>query len=143
MNASIHDITQTRPKIYLAGPMSGIRDFNFPVFFDAADFLEQQGFEVFNPAQADLDKWGDLDGVARHANYRDCLKTDLTWICDNAVGIALLPGWEWSKGSLAEKALAEALGIDIFYLQYASGGRWYYDIVAQHTPEFYEETHQT
>lgn len=102
--------------VYLAGPMSGIKDFNFPAFFEGEKTLKEMGYEVFNPAQCDLDKWGSLDGVKKNANYRECLKTDLSWICDLATAIALLPGWENSKGVKAELALAEALGLKVIYL---------------------------
>jgi hypothetical protein len=39
------------------------------------------------------------------------LKEDLSWICDNADGIAMLFGCDKSKGAQAELALAHALGI--------------------------------
>lgn len=104
-------------RIYLAGPMSGLEDFNFPAFFEAEKFLKEQGYdEVFNPARADLDKYGDLETINKEANYRDCLRVDLNWILDNADAIAVLPGWENSKGVKAELALAKALGLFEIYL---------------------------
>ena len=98
-------------RVYLAGPMSGLPDFNFPAFFAAAGRLEAEGHVVFNPAQNDLDTWGDLETIKAQANYRDCLRMDLNWILDNADAIAVLPGWENSKGTRVEVALAEALGL--------------------------------
>lgn len=103
-------------KVYLAGPMSGIKDYNFPAFFEGEKILRDMGHEVFNPAQNDLDNWGDLEGVKKHANYRDCLGQDLRWICYEAEAIALLPGWENSKGVKAELATAQAIGIEVIYL---------------------------
>jgi len=105
-----------KQKIYLAGPMSGYEDFNFPAFFKAAAFLEKIGWEVFNPAAEDLKEWGTLEKTKACATYRFCLKKDLSWICDHAEAIAFLPGWEKSKGVQAEKALAEALGLKQIYL---------------------------
>lgn len=103
-------------RVYLAGPMSGHDDFNFPAFFHAADELKAQGHEVFNPAEEDLKEWGTLEEVRKKANYRFCLRKDLNWIIDHAEAITFLPGWEKSKGVKAEKALAEALGLKEIYL---------------------------
>jgi hypothetical protein len=103
-------------KVYLAGPMTGLPDYNFPAFFAAADRLKEAGHTVFNPAQNDLDTWGDMATIKVKANYRDCLKADLNWILDHAEAIALLPGWENSKGVAAELALAKALNLEIMEL---------------------------
>lgn len=103
-------------KVYLAGPMVGIPDYNFPMFFSAAEELEARGYEVFNPAQNDLDTWGTIEEVKRLANYRDCLQMDLSWICSRAEAIALLPGWENSKGCAVEFELAKVLGLKFIYL---------------------------
>lgn len=102
-------------KIYIAGPMSGMEDFNFPSFHAAAERLRAAGHTCFSPAEADLQEWGSLEEVRKKATYRFCLKKDLNWICDNAEGIYLLTGWEKSKGVAAELALAKALGLEVMY----------------------------
>lgn len=116
-------------KVYLAGPMSNIPYFNFPAFIDAAGELRKQGYLVFNPAESDIEKYGDFwrncpkgthdeTGVnGDHVpTYREVLKIDLNWILDHAEAIALLPGWEKSKGVKAELALAECLGLEVINL---------------------------
>lgn len=114
-------------RVYLAGPMRGIPQFNFPAFFEAEDFLTSQGFEVFNPARVDIENHGpqvfnsdtgNPDDIA-HTGFdlRETMKVDLSWICDHAEAIAMMPGWENSKGATAEKALAECLGLEIIYLE--------------------------
>ena len=104
-------------RVYLAGPMSICpKDFNFPAFFAAAEYLRRQGFEVFNPAEEDLKTWGCLDAVKKYANYRDCLKKDLLYLLDHADAMYVLPGWEASKGVAVELALAKALGLKIEFL---------------------------
>lgn len=110
------------PKIYLAGPMSGIPDFNFPAFFDYAEALEEGGWEVFNPAQNDIDVHGSLEGIKAAwaadatTTLRQCLNDDLDYITAEADAIAMMPDWENSKGARAEHATAVALGLQIIYL---------------------------
>jgi hypothetical protein len=115
-------------KIYLAGPMRGIPEFNFPAFFAAAAELEALGYEVFNPAKRDNDHHGtdiskgnatgdEAIAAAQHGfNLREALGADLAWICAEADAIALLPGWENSKGATAEYATARALGLTVVEL---------------------------
>ena len=45
-------------KVYLAGPMRGIANFNFPAFDFAAHKLRNQGFYVFSPAERDRSIYG-------------------------------------------------------------------------------------
>lgn len=115
-------------KVYLAGPMRGIPFFNFPAFNEAAAKLREQGHTVFNPAQRDTEMHGEQlsqsnptgDEVlaANHHGFslREALRDDTNFICMEADAIALLPGWEKSKGARAEKALAQALGLKVMYL---------------------------
>lgn len=115
-------------KIYLAGPMRGIPHFNFPAFMAAAEKLRSEGHTVFNPAERDNEKHGadisklNVTGSEAEAtktygfSLREALGADLEWICAEAEAIALLPGWEKSKGANAEKATADALGLKIIIL---------------------------
>ncbi|MCW2132909.1 DUF4406 domain-containing protein [Arthrobacter sp. VKM Ac-2550] len=104
-------------KIYLAGPMTGLPNYNFPAFDAAAAHLRELGHEVFSPAENDRDNGYNPEGsnghdAAEHGfDLRAALKDDLSWICDHAEAVALLPGWTRSKGANAEVALANALGI--------------------------------
>src|SRR5689334_10922732 len=112
-------------KIYLAGPMTGIHEFNFPAFFKYAEQLRSEGHEVLSPAEEDIRRAGDFwkgsdgthVGLPDNINYRDCLRVDLNWIIDQADAIALMPGWEKSSGAQAEWALARAIGLKFMYLQ--------------------------
>lgn len=115
-------------KVYVAGPMRGIPEFNFPAFHAAADRLQADGHIVFNPAARDNEKHGtdiskgNISGCEELAakehgfNLREALGADLAWICAEAEAIALLPGWENSKGAQAEHATARALGLEIIHL---------------------------
>jgi Domain of unknown function (DUF4406) len=117
-------------KIYVGGPMRGIPEFNFPAFHEAAAYLRARGHVVFNPAERDIEHHGtDISkdnatgdealAVAQHGfNLREALKDDLTYICLEADAIALLPGWEKSRGANAEVATAVALGLQVIHLEH-------------------------
>lgn len=102
-------------RIYLAGPMSGQPDFNFPAFRQAAAELRALGHYVFSPVEHDELTYGfDIEDIKAGANYRDCLRVDLNWILDHATAMVVLPGWENSLGVAVEVALARALKLPIF-----------------------------
>jgi hypothetical protein len=115
-------------RIYLAGKMSGVPEFNFPAFHAAAAKLRADGHEVFNPAERDIERHGVdiskgnetgsvlLAAVAHGFNLRVALGEDLAWICEHADAVYLLPGWETSKGATAERAVALALGLFVVEL---------------------------
>lgn len=90
-------------RIYVAGPMSGIADFNFPVFNAAAAMLRYSGWTVENPAE---------HAMADDLEWADYMAYDLTrlGLCG---AIYLLPGWSKSRGATIEKNLAAELGMDI------------------------------
>lgn len=115
-------------KIYIAGPMRGRPQFNFPAFHDAAKMLRDAGHEVFNPAEKDEERYGvgfagqfpdgDIDDAcAKGFNLRRALGEDLGWICAEAECVALLPGWDNSAGATAEAATAIALGLKFIFLK--------------------------
>ena len=115
-------------KIYLAGPMRGMPEFNFPAFHTAAAELRAAGHIVFNPAEADEEIYGETFSVGNAAgdedvaalthgfDLRKALGKDLSWICAEADAVALLPGWQSSKGALAERATAIALHLQVIEL---------------------------
>lgn len=115
-------------RIYVAGPMRGIPEFNFPAFHAATAKLRADGHHVFNPAERDNERHGkdiskgNMAGCEKAAakehgfSLREALAEDCDFICREADAIALLPGWENSKGAKAELALSEALGHQVMHL---------------------------
>lgn len=105
--------------IYLAGPMSGIEDFNYPAFRAAAADLREKGYEVTNPVEVD-EKSG-VTGILSQSyglidakGWQDCLRRDIMALLNNEVdGIVVLPGWEESKGAALEVHVARAMGLPI------------------------------
>lgn len=115
-------------KVYLAGPMRGLPEFNFPAFRAAAKKLRSSGYFVFSPAEKDMEvhgvdiSKGNATGSEEEAtkvhgfDLRRALADDTQWICREADAIALLPGWDRSSGARAEHALACALGLVVITL---------------------------
>lgn len=51
MNDRISLAPERSGRIYIAGPMTGLPDFNFPAFNDMAAILRGLGYHVENPAE--------------------------------------------------------------------------------------------
>lgn len=94
-------------RIYIAGPMTGLPEFNYPAFRLAEIRLREHGFNVLNPVDAekfnDTGKPQTWDWYMRHA-LRMVLAAD---------ALALLDGWEVSKGATLEVHVASALKLDV------------------------------
>lgn len=90
-------------RVYVAGPMSGIAEHNFPAFNEAASRLRAQGLVVVNPAELNVGQEGD---------WAACMRRDVAEMvtCDT---LALLPGWDRSRGALVEVRLARDLGLRV------------------------------
>ena len=106
---------------YVAGPMRGIPEFNFPAFFAKEAELANEGHLVFNPARRDIENGFDPTGLkgtdeelkALGFNLREALEVDTRFICREATHVYMLPGWSKSSGATAERALGLALGLVI------------------------------
>lgn len=96
--------------IYVAGPMTGLPDFNYPAFNAAAATLRAQGHTVLNPAENPVPPCGTWQGYMRLA-----LAQLVQCEC-----IVLLPGWAESKGALIERKLAQVLGMDVLHFSDAA-----------------------
>ena len=94
-------------RVYVAGPMTGIVEHNFPAFNEAARRLRELGLEVINPAELN---------VGLEADWAACMKGDIPHLltCDT---VALLPGWERSRGAQVESRLARDLGLKTLDLE--------------------------
>jgi hypothetical protein len=101
-------------RVYISGPMSGIKDDNFPAFKAAARALRMLGYEVVNPAEFDTD----VDGLGERSRWVKLLKADIKALMD-CDGIVMLPGWENSKGAQLEHYNAKALDLVIMTLEEA------------------------
>ena len=109
--------------LYLAGPMRGYKDFNFPAFDECQHYLELAGFHVVNPAEQDRINGFDPTGLngedyeleALDFDLREALSRDFDWIINHVDAVVMLPGWEKSRGATTEKFVAELVGVEVMY----------------------------
>ena len=90
-------------RVYIAGPMSGLPEFNYPAFNEAAQRLRALGYHVENPAENPVPPCKSWAGYMR-------LSVAQLATCE---GVALLPGWESSKGAIEEHRLAHVLDLPV------------------------------
>jgi len=90
-------------RVYIAGPMTGLPEFNFPAFHAAAAAWRAVGWDVLNPAES-FDGRTDLP-------YREYVKHDMI-LLRSVDAIALLEGWDGAnaRGSVWEREVALLLG---------------------------------
>ena len=111
--------------LYLAGPMSGVPKFNYPLFESAADHLRSLGYSIVSPAELDdaevyaygmQSTTGNLEEqtAATGQSWGDFLARDLKLLVDKCDGIVLLNKWERSKGARQELFTALNLGYSKF-----------------------------
>lgn len=110
-----------KPRLYIAGPMTGLKDFNYPAFHAAAAKLRAIGHEVENPAENPAPPCG---------TWLAYMRMSLVQIsrCD---GVVMLPGWEQSRGARAEFRIACDLGLQVLTLEQALKTEAATDLAAQ------------
>mgnify|MGYP002142675673 FL=1 len=88
-------------RIYIAGPMTGLPDLNFPAFHTEAKKWRDLGHEVVNPAEINPD---------HTMPWALCMRRDIAALvtCDT---IVLLPNWRLSRGATLEQHIAERLSM--------------------------------
>lgn len=104
---------QPAQRVYLAGPMRGYDQFNFPAFHEATKVLRKAGFDVLSPAEHDEDNGFDpslnsLEGFNMEEAFRWDVECVLSCEC-----VVVLPGWEKSSGASLEVAIARAIGTPV------------------------------
>lgn len=109
-------------KAYLGNKMSGIPQFNFPWFDEAAAYLRGLGIDVVSPAELDTPETrkaalaspdGSMgSGTVNNETWGDFLARDVKLIADGELD-AIIVGPEWfdSKGARLETFVAHQLGL--------------------------------
>jgi hypothetical protein len=101
-------------KVYIAGPMTNLPQFNIPLFNHVARQLRKQGYDVVSPAEQDSptmqaaafkSKDGSLEELekATGETWGQVLARDVHLLSDFGIdGIVLLPNWWRSRGATLE-----------------------------------------
>lgn len=96
-----------KSKLYLGGPITGIRGGNKAAFNRATKVLRSMGYKVVNPIE--LDK-----GAPKKMKWADFIRRDIPHLA-KCYGLVLLPKWESSRGAQLEWRIAKDLGMPICY----------------------------
>jgi hypothetical protein len=104
-------------KVYIAGPMTGLPQNNFPAFDAAAKQLRSAGSEVVSPAELDDPEDRELALADKPATktWGDFLARDVKLIADSDIeAIVLLPNWQKSRGARLEVCVGLLCGLVFF-----------------------------
>ena len=96
-------------KVYIAGPVSMIQDYNRPAFEKAKTELLALGYEVECPSDI-------IPQTGPNLTWLECMRACIKRLVD-CERIYLLNGWSTSRGAKIEWDIAKALGIDPLYLE--------------------------
>lgn len=109
--AHIDTLGSRVPRVYIAGPMTGLPELNFPAFHAAAADYRKRGCHVENPAEINPDP---------SMEWADAMRADIPRLltCDT---IVLLPGWGNSRGALLELHIAREVGMAITWADGTTG----------------------
>lgn len=123
---TVFDSLPPGSKVYLAGPMTGIPQFNIPAFdYAAVDLRCEYGLDVISPAELDSpemrrfamaseDGKMPADGKIAGESWGDVLARDVRVIADECAGVVLMNGWEKSRGARLEAFVGLLTGKKFF-----------------------------
>ncbi len=117
-------------RVYIAGPMTGHKNLNFPAFERAAKSLRHRGHVVVSPHEDDASdlSWGAL------------LSQDVAIIaCSGVEAVVVLPGWETSRGARLETFVAMLCRMPVLAYGRKLTEIPYSEVSYLHTLAFYKE----
>lgn len=108
-------------RLYIAGPMTGLPDFNYPAFFEAEEAIRALGHTPLNPGRNDgktLEEAIEFSGSAEHPahSWEYYLRRDIPKVV-SADALVMLPGWQKSRGANLEVHIATSLSMPLYILR--------------------------
>ncbi len=101
--------TERKRRLYIAGPMSGIPDLNYPLFNEVAEFYRAEGYHVENPAENTID----ASITDSFLQWQEFMRLSIAQLITCDV-VAVLPDYLASRGAALEVHIAKAIGLTIF-----------------------------
>lgn len=139
------------PIWYLAGPMTGRPQFNYPAFINAATLLRTLGHTVISPAEQDPPEIREAAMRSANGDLADLADLGDSWgkalgrcvetVADHCTGIVFLPTWERSRGTRLEAMTGLLCGREFAYYDpsgvsglYKLSARSVHDILKRNLP---------
>jgi hypothetical protein len=101
--------------------MRGLKDNNFPAFYQTEGMLQLWGYTTINPARMDIEagkaQWNVSMGQAipdSSFTIEEALRRDFSEILARVDAVVVLYGWEKSVGATREVAFATSVGIPVY-----------------------------
>lgn len=118
---------------YLAGPMTGLPEYNYPAFTAACEYLRKWWkLEILSPHEV---PWP--EGCLSVDDAQNKMGIEPLWeymmgatreLLERASGVILLPGWYTSRGALAELSIVREAQLPTYFLDTDEGTLTYMGI---------------
>jgi hypothetical protein len=120
--------TKEKLKIYISGPMTGYKDYNYPKFEKIADKLRKKGYDVVNPSsevkpmlsngkEVTVDELHEMINngeISEKEAWRCFLRGDVVALMIKCNAIYMLKNWKNSKGARMERTNAKRMDFEYF-----------------------------
>lgn len=108
-------------RIYLAGPMTNVPDYNAVTFSAAAILAREHGWTPVNPHDTDPAHDGPCPPGEKHNGHPNlCWYAAALRVLATCDAILMLPGWEASRGARLEHDWAQLAGMAIHHITEAA-----------------------
>lgn len=107
-----------KPRLYISGPITGLPDHNKAAFEQAWEQLVGAGYTAVNPhvicaVLAEHECAYPCTPSELELPWADYLRSDLIEMLRSCEALAMLPGWETSRGARLEVHVARDLGWEV------------------------------